>query len=335
MTEPSAAIRVEHLHRRFVTARKVEGLWASLKNLISPVYDEIKAVNDLELNIMPGELVGFLGPNGAGKTTTLKILSGLIPPTEGMVQILGVDPFQRDYDFLKSISLVMGQKQNLWWDLPPAETLALHRELYDIPPEEYRHRRDELVEMLEIGDCLDIQARKLSLGQRMRCELAVALLHRPRVLFLDEPTIGLDILMQKKIREFLLTYHARFQPTILLTSHYMEDVEALTKRIVVINRGRKVYDGALNRLTAEARLEKILTVTFTQPCPESVLQAWGSLIHVEGTRYRLRVTREKAASAAAGLYARGDVADLSLEEAPLEEALAGLFGQHPIPGDHP
>ncbi|HNV68061.1 MAG TPA: ATP-binding cassette domain-containing protein [Candidatus Ozemobacteraceae bacterium] len=221
----------------------------------------------------------------------------------------------------------MGQKQNLWWDLPPAETLALHRELYDIPRDDYHCRRDELVDMLEIGDCLDIQARKLSLGQRMRCELAVALLHRPQVLFLDEPTIGLDILMQKKIRDFLLAYHARFHPTILLTSHYMEDVEALTKRIIVINRGRKVYDGALSQLTAAARLQKTLTVTFADLRPESDFEKWGTLIEREGTRYRLRVPREKAASAAAELYSSGGVVDLTLEEAPLEEALAGLFAR--------
>ena len=328
-SEEPLAIRAEHLHRRFATARKQEGLWASLKSLISPVYDEIEAVVDLDLEIADGEMVGFLGPNGAGKTTTLKMLSGLIPPTSGMVQVLNVDPFQRDNGFLKSISLVMGQKQNLWWDLPPAETLALHRELYDIPLEEFRRRRDELVEMLEIVDCLDIQARKLSLGQRMRCELAVALLHQPRVLFLDEPTIGLDILMQKKIRGFLLDYYARFKPTILLTSHYMEDVEALTRRIIVINRGRKVYDGALHQLTAAARLEKILTVTFQTERSATELESLGKVVQSEGFRYCLRVPREQATSVAARLYDSGGVVDLTLEEAPLEEALAGLFGRQP------
>lgn len=321
----TCAVRTERLHRRFAAARKTEGLWASLKNLLAPVYDQIEAVVDLDLEIGAGELIGFLGPNGAGKTTTLKMLSGLIPPSGGLVQVLDVDPFQRDYEFLKRISLVMGQKQNLWWDLPPAETLALHRELYDIPADEFAIRRDELVEMLEIGDCLDIQARKLSLGQRMRCELAVALLHRPQVLFLDEPTIGLDILMQKKIRDFLLAYHARFRPTILLTSHYMEDVEALTKRLVVINRGRKVYDGPLDQLTAAARLEKTLTVTLAKSRERSELEKFGTIIEIEGTRYRLRVPRDRAASAAAELYGAGGVVDLTLEEAPLEEALADLF----------
>lgn len=327
MLPDRAVIRCEQLTRTFTVAPKAEGLWASVRAFFSPATTTVTAVAGLDMVIGEGELVGFLGPNGAGKTTTLKMLSGLIGPTAGSVRVLGVDPFRRDADYLRQISLVMGQKQNLWWDLPPAETLALHREIYDIPAAEFAARRDELVEMLDIADCLEVQTRQLSLGQRMRCELATALLHRPRILFLDEPTIGLDVLMQKRIREFLRAYHTRFGTTVLLTSHNMDDVEALTQRVVVINHGRKVFDGALHSLAAAARLDKILTVTFSAVPGNFKPEAWGTVLGVEGTRYRLKVAREQAPRVAAELYAGGGVHDLSLEEAPLEDALADLFAR--------
>jgi ABC-2 type transport system ATP-binding protein len=335
-TPAEALIFARGLCRTYKVRRKAEGIVASLQALFRPVWDNIEAVQDLDLTIGSGELVGFLGPNGAGKTTTLKMLSGLIVPTAGEVRVLGETPFTRVDHFLRQISLVMGQKQNLWWDLPPLETFALHREIYDIPPDEYRTRLAELVGMLEISDCLDIQVRKLSLGQRMRCELAVALLHRPRILFLDEPTIGLDILMQKKVRAFLLDYHARFQPTILLTSHYMEDVAALCRRVIVINHGRRVFDGPLPELTAKARPDRILTATFSRVPPTFDPTSFGTLLATDGPRFRFRVARAEAAGVAARLYAMGVIDDLTVEEPPLEEVMAPLFASHPpAPPAHP
>ena len=320
------AIKTHYLCRDFVVTPKDEGLLASVKNLFWPRYETLHAVADLDIEIEQGEMVGFLGPNGAGKTTTLKMLSGLIPPTSGTVEVFSYRPFEREERFLSQISLVMGQKQNLWWDLPPAETLAIHREIYNLSPEDYRTRLEELVEMLEIGECLSIQARKLSLGQRMRCELATALLHRPRILFLDEPTIGLDILMQKRIRAFLLDYHSRFGTTVLLTSHYMGDVAALAKRVIVINRGRKVFDGPYSSLTAKARPERILTVTFLSNPEAFEPERFGKIIEREGFRLRINVPRDKAPETAAKLFSTGSVADLTIEEPPIEEAVADLFG---------
>jgi ABC-2 type transport system ATP-binding protein len=319
------AIQTREVSRNYEIRRKAEGLTESLKGLFWPEYSTLTAVNQLDLEIQPGEIVGFLGPNGAGKTTTLKMLSGLLEPTAGSIQVLGFEPFRREVPFLQAISLVMGQKQNLWWDLPPIEALAIHREVYDIPGDEYKRRVAELVDLLEIGECIEVQARKLSLGQRMRCELATALLHQPRVLFLDEPTIGLDILMQKKIRRFLLEYHQRFQPTIILTSHYMEDVAALAQRVVVINRGKKVYDDTLARLTAEARPERMVTVTFREVPAAFQPETYGELIRRDGFRFIFRVERQKVGCVAARLYSSGLVHDLIVEEPPLEETMAHLF----------
>lgn len=319
------AIVTRQLSRQFSIRLKSEGLAASFRNFFSPVYKTVNAVLDLDMSINRGEIIGFLGPNGAGKTTTLKMLSGLLVPSAGSIEVLGFNPFNRDHEFLKSISLVMGQKQNLWWDLPPQETFEIHRRIYGLSDEQYRTRIDELVEMLEISDCLETQTRKLSLGQRMRCELAVSLLHQPAILFLDEPTIGLDILMQKKIRTFLLDYHRRFKPTILLTSHYMDDVAALAQRVIVINNGGKIFDGRLRELTDRMRPEKIMTVIINNgefPCQ---LREGCRLIHREGQLFRFLVSRELVGELAACLYSTGQIADLTIEDAPLEEIIGQLF----------
>ena len=234
----NTVIETVGLCRDFKVRLKSEGLAASVKNFFNPVYKTVSAVKSLDIAIQKGEIIGFLGPNGAGKTTTLKMLSGLLLPTCGEIKVLNHVPFSREKQFLQNISLVMGQKQNLWWDLPPLETFAIHKSIYQIEAKAFKERVDELIAMLEIEDCLETQTRRLSLGQRMRCELAVSLLHQPEVLFLDEPTIGLDVLMQKKIRSFLLDYHRRFNTTILLTSHYMDDVAALAQRVIVIDLGQ-------------------------------------------------------------------------------------------------
>lgn len=325
MTHACLCIEARGLSRSFDVRLKAEGLKASIAAFFRPRIETIDAVSDLEMLIEPGEIVGFLGPNGAGKTTTLKMLSGLIPPTGGSVRVMDFDPFQREHEFLRRISLVMGQKQNLWWDLPPAETLAIHRELYDLSATDFEARRNELVEMLGIRDCLEIQARKLSLGQRMRCELAVSLLHRPGVLFLDEPTIGLDILMQKRIRSFLLEYHAKFRPTILLTSHYMEDVSALARRVIVINRGIKVFDGSLDDLSRKTRADRILEVTFESVPDGFSPDRFGRLLNREGPRFSILVPCDRAPQFASELYSTGLVKDLTLQEPPLEEAISPLF----------
>jgi ABC-2 type transport system ATP-binding protein len=320
-------IKTENLNRTFNVRLKAEGLVASFKSFFNPTYRKVEAVKQLNIEVGEGEIIGFLGPNGAGKTTTLKMLSGLLIPTDGKIDVLGYDPFNRENDFLKSISLVMGQKQNLWWDLPPIETFAIHKEIYSIPEKQYRRQVDELVEMLEIQSCLEVQARKLSLGQRMRCELAVSLLHNPKVLFLDEPTIGLDILMQKKIRKFLKQYHQTYKPTILLTSHYMEDVAALAKRIIVIDLGQKVFDGNLKELTDKIHPEKIISVLFTQ-IPESFdFCDCGNLQEKHGEFFKLKVPRPEVSKIASKLYSSGIVADLSIEDPPLEDIIGTLFSR--------
>lgn len=319
------AIITQNLNRDFKVRQKAEGLKASISNFFKPVYRTVNAVKDLAMEIKTGEIVGFLGPNGAGKTTTLKMLSGLLMPTSGKIEVSGHIPFNRDHSFLRNISLVMGQKQNLWWDLPPVETFAIHRRIYDISESQFKNRIDELVEMLEIRDCLETQTRRLSLGQRMRCELAVALLHQPSILFLDEPTIGLDILMQKKIRSFLLDYHRRFKTTILLTSHYMDDVAALAQRVIVIDNGSKVFDGRLKDLTEKLHPEKIISVVShngTLPIQNS---EHCRLISHEGQHCRFLVTRQATPQIAAQLYATGQIEDLTIEDPPLEDIIGQLF----------
>lgn len=324
-TNEDFAIVTRQLNRQFNIRLKSEGLAASVRNFFAPKFKTVSAVCDLDMEIRRGEIIGFLGPNGAGKTTTLKMLSGLLVPSSGTMEVLGFNPFNRDHAFLNSISLVMGQKQNLWWDLPPIETFEIHRRIYSLSDADYRARIDELVEMLEISDCLETQTRKLSLGQRMRCELAVSLLHQPSILFLDEPTIGLDILMQKKIRSFLLDYHRRFKPTILLTSHYMDDVAALAQRVIVINSGRKIYDGRLKELTDKMQPEKIISVVINNGGFDCRIEEGCRLIHKEGQLYRFMVKREMVGELAAKLFSTGQIADLTIEDTPLEDIIGRLF----------
>ena len=319
------AIHTHRLQRDFHVREKAEGLWASLKAFVAPTRRTIEAVRHLDLHIPAGEIVGFLGPNGAGKTTTLKMLSGLLYPTSGEVRVLGHEPFARETRFLREISLVMGQKQNLWWDLPPIETFAIHREMYAIEPQRFEAWLNELVAMLEIEPCLRVETRKLSLGQRMRCELATALLHQPRVLFLDEPTIGLDVLMQKKIRGFLRSYHERFQPTIILTSHYMEDVSALARRVIVINHGEKIFDGPIEELIEQMNPTKRVTATFRSPPPKDVLPACQCASTEGGLRCTWNVPRAEAPELAARLYATGLIEDLAIDEPPLEDVISRMF----------
>lgn len=238
-------ITADHLSKHFKIHQKEEGFIGSLKSLFFRKYEENKAVDRISFTLEEGELVGFLGPNGAGKTTTLKMLTGLIHPTAGAAGVMGYIPWERKNEFRRQYALIMGQKNQLWMDLPALESFRLNREIYQIPERQFKNTLDELVDLLEVGKILHVQVRRLSLGERMKMEMIAALLHRPRVLFLDEPTIGLDIISQRKVREFLGRYNRDFGTTILLTSHYMEDIQALCKRVIIINQGRKVYDGQL------------------------------------------------------------------------------------------
>src|SRR6185295_14788853 len=241
-------IEVQHLTRVFRTYKKVPGFWGGVKGLFRREFEETTAAKDVSFHIAEGEFVGFLGPNGAGKTTTLKMLSGLIYPTSGTARVAGFDPTRRENAYRRIFALVMGQKNQLWWDLPASESFTLLRAIYALPQDQFQATLDELVTLLDVGKKLNVMVRELSLGERMKMELIAALLHRPRVLFLDEPTIGLDVVSQKAVRGFLRDYNRRHRVTILLTSHYMADIKELCERVIVIHKGKKIYDGALDRL---------------------------------------------------------------------------------------
>lgn len=244
-------IEVKNLSKSFNIYKKAPGLSGAIKSLFSRKYEKKSAVSDVSFSIEEGELIGFIGPNGAGKTTTLKMLSGLLYPSGGNVSVLGFNPFDRKKNFLKQISLVMGQKNQLWWDLPAMDTFLLNKEIYEISDADFKKRVEELTELLDVKDIVHVQVRKLSLGQRMKCELIAALIHQPKILFLDEPTIGLDVVVQEKLRNFIKEYNTKYKSTILLTSHYMRDVKHLCSRVIVINYGKIIYDGNLDTLMKE------------------------------------------------------------------------------------
>jgi ABC-2 type transport system ATP-binding protein len=319
-------ITVSHLAKHYFVHKRPPGVLAAIRSLLHRTKERVVAVEDLSFSIAAGERVGFLGPNGAGKTTTLKMLAGLLHPTSGEATVAGFTPRLRQAEFLRSIMLVTGQKQQLIWDLPPSETFELNRAIYDIPRSEFKATLDELVALLAIGELIDKPTRQLSLGERMKCELAAALLHRPKVLFLDEPTIGLDVTMQAAVRDFIRSYNERSGATVLLTSHYMDDVLALCPRVVVIDRGRLTYDGALEALVRDAKLEKHVTLRFSRAVERKDAEAIGgkvvsldersAVLQVEGGMVRDVVSRALAAL---------PVEDLRVEDAPIEEVIADLF----------
>jgi len=320
-----AVVEVFHLKKYYQVHKKEPGLLGSLKSLVKRKYEDVKAVDDISFQIEEGELVGFIGPNGAGKTTTLKCLSGLLYPTSGSISVLGFNPSERKPEFLKQISLVMGQKNQLWWDLPPIETFILNREIYEIPQEKYQRTLNELVDLLEIKDILKVQVRKLSLGQRMKCELVAALLHSPKVLFLDEPTIGLDVVMQKKMRDFIKEYNRRYQSTILLTSHYMGDVQELCKRVIIIDKGKIIYDGELSKIVEKYADHKQLTVLFNAEIDPKELVKIGEVKKYQFPRAVLSVPRATASLAASELLRKFPVADLDITEPPIEDIIREVF----------
>lgn len=322
---PEPVISVQNLSKHFKLHKKKPGLWGSIESLWYRKHEVVKAVDDISFEIDQGESIGFIGQNGAGKTTTLKILSGLLYPTTGAVKVLGFDPWQRQPAFQKQFALVMGQKNQLWWDLPPVETFELNKAIYEIPDAQYKKTLKKLVELLEVGEVLNTQVRKLSLGQRMKCELIAALLHTPKVLFLDEPSIGLDVVMQKALRDFIKNYNTEFKATIILTSHYMDDVKEICKRAIVIDRGQKVFDGDFKKLIDSYARNKILSLIFSEKVSGQKLRQFGEVRHHDGLTATILVPRATAAKAAAQVLTKLPVIDLNIEEPPIEAIIREVF----------
>lgn len=319
------AVIVDNLVKNFEIIEKEPGLSGAFKSLISPKIKQVHALRGISFTIQPGELVGFIGPNGAGKTTTLKTLSGLLFPTSGFVEVLEHNPWDRKPEFLKQISLVMGQKNQLWWDLPAIETFELNRAIYEIPTHIYEQSLKELTELLEVGKLLTTPVRKLSLGQRMRMELTAALLHKPKVLFLDEPTIGLDLVAQAKIRDFIYDYNRKYEATILLTSHNMDDLTDLARRVIVIDEGKILYDGALEELVTKFAKEKIIKATLSKEDNIGDLEKIGKVKKFVFPQVVLSVPRAATAVAAAELLQNFPVEDLTIEEIPIEDVIRKVF----------
>jgi viologen exporter family transport system ATP-binding protein len=319
------AVHVDALEKVFDVPEREPGLVAATKSLVRRKTRAVRAVDGISFGIEPGEVVGFLGPNGAGKTTTLKMLSGLLYPTGGEARVLGHVPSKREREFLRRITLVMGNRNQLQWDLPALDSFELNRAIYRIPREDFVALRDELVELLDVGDLVRKPVRQLSLGERMKVEVVGALVHRPQVLFLDEPTIGLDVTMQKRIRSFVAQYNARHGATVLLTSHYMADVEALCRRVVVIHHGRILYDGPLTGLADQFAAYKTIGVALENGAAD--LSRYGEVIHREGDWIVLRVPKADTSQVAARLLADQSVLDLNIEDPPIEDVIELVFAQ--------
>ena len=326
MTEP--AVRVDSLRKVFDVPEREAGLKAATKSLVRRRTREVRAVDGISFEIAPGEIVGFLGPNGAGKTTTLKMLSGLLYVSGGEAQVLGHVPSKRERDFLRRISLVMGNRNQLQWDLPALDSFELNRSIYRIPRSDFLALRDELIELLEIGDLVRKPVRQLSLGERMKVEIVGSLLHRPQVLFLDEPTIGLDVTMQKRIREFVALYRHRHEATVMLTSHYMADVEALCERVIVIHHGKILFDGDLAALSDTVAAWKTIAVVLENGAGD--LSAYGQVIHRDGELVTLRVPKSETARVTARLLAEQEVLDLNVEDPPIEDVIELVFAQEAV-----
>jgi ABC-2 type transport system ATP-binding protein len=318
-------ILLDALSKHFKVPVRESGLKASLGSLFKREFRTVKAVDEITFQIDQGEVVGFLGPNGAGKTTTLKMLSGLLYPTSGNATVLGFEPSRRQPQFLQQITLVMGNRQQLVWDLPALDSFDLMRAIYSIPTHEFIRTRDEFIDLLELKDLVNKPVRNLSLGERMKMEFAGALLHRPKVLFLDEPTLGLDVTMQRRIRTFVSEYNRRYGATVLLTSHYMADVEALCKRVIVIHHGKLLFDGGLTGLVEQFSAFKTVGVTLQTAAAD--LGKYGQVINQDGTRFTLRVPKADTAQVTARLLADLPVDDLNVEDPPIEDVIEQVFAQ--------
>lgn len=319
------AISVKNLVKEYSVYKKEPGFLGSLKSLVSRRYEKVKAIDDISFEIEEGELIGFIGPNGAGKTTTLKCLSGLLYPTSGEVKVLGYTPFDRKTKFLKSIALVMGQKNQLWWDLPAIETFSLNKEIYEIPTNQFNEVVGDLSKLLDVEEFLKVQVRKLSLGQRMKMELIAALLHNPKVLFLDEPTIGLDVVMQQNLREFIREYNRKYNATILLTSHYMGDVEALAKRVIVINHGKILFDGQLADLVKKHAPYKVISVVLNNMPNPKLLEGMGDIEKFKYPELVIKVPRDNTSEIAAKILSKMPVEDVNIENPSVEDIIRDVF----------
>jgi ABC-2 type transport system ATP-binding protein len=320
-----SVIEIEGLSKSYQVYQKKEGLAASVLGLFRREYRAVEAVRAIDLSVERGEFVAFLGPNGAGKTTTLKLLSGVINPSGGTARVLGHVPWKRENAYRRRFALVMGQKNQLWWDLPAAESFRLHQQIYRIDPRQFDATRDELTEMLDVRNLLSQPVRELSLGERMKMELCAALLHSPEVLFLDEPTIGLDVVAQYNVQKFLRHYQETREITILLTSHYMKDVAALCRRVVVIALGRIIYDGSLDGIRDRFGGQKVISLHFANGRIPDDLAAYGEVLLLENPRAKLRVPRSVVTDVLGSILSRHIVEDVSVEDPPLEEAIADMF----------
>lgn len=319
-------IEATDLTKIYRVFQKREGLLGALRGLVRRDYKEVRAVDGVSFAIERGEIVGFLGPNGAGKTTTLKMLSGLIYPTSGSARVLDFVPWERADTFRRRFSLIMGQKNQLWWDLPALDSFQLHREIYSIPPEKFKHTLGELTDLFGVGDLIRQPVRELSLGERMKMELIAALLHLPELLLLDEPTIGLDVVAQATILKCLKEYNSTRGVTMLLTSHYMRDVEALCRRVLVINHGKVIYDGLLAGITEQFGRLKLVRLEFADGVmPKEELSRFGEVTRQEGPVVDLRVDRTRVSEVLAAILDRYTVADMSVQDPPLDQMIARVF----------
>ena len=325
MASPStrSAVHVRDLRKTFRVPVREAGLQAALRSLFRREHREVRAVDGVSFDIEPGEVVGFLGPNGAGKTTTLKMLSGLLYPTSGEIAVLGHTPHRRERAYLRRMTMVMGNRNQLQWDLPALDSYELMRAIYRLPVDDFRRTRDEFIDLLDLGGLVDKPVRNLSLGERMKVEIAGALLHRPDVLFLDEPTIGLDVTMQKRIRTFVAEYNRRNGATVLLTSHYMADVQALCKRVIVIHHGRLLFDGGLAELATRFGATKTIGVALKDGVAD--LSAYGEILSTDDDRVTLRVSRTEAPEVTTRLLRDLPVADLTIEDPPIEDVIERVF----------
>jgi len=318
-------VHVDELTKIYKVPEREAGLRAAATALFRRHTRDVRAVESIAFEIGAGEVVGFLGPNGAGKTTTLKMLAGLLYPTSGEALVLGHVPSKRERAYLRRMTMVMGNRNQLQWDIPALDSYELNRAIYRLQREDYVAMRDELIDLLDVGDLVRKPVRNLSLGERMKVEIVGAMLHRPQVLFLDEPTIGLDVTMQKRIRTFIAEYNQRHGATVLLTSHYMADVEALCKRVIVIHHGKILYDGALASLADEFAAYKTIGVVLENG--GAPLDAYGEVVHREGDRVSLRVPKAETSRVAARLLAEHEVLDLTIEEPPIEDVIESVFAQ--------
>ncbi len=325
-------IEADNLTKIYRVAQKKEGVAGAVRGLFRREYREVHAVDGVSFLIQPGEMVAFLGPNGAGKTTTLKMLSGLIFPTSGSAQVLGFVPWERADAFRRRFSLVMGQKNQLWWDLPAADSFQLHREIYSLTPADFQRTLDELTEMFEVRELTRQPVRELSLGERMKMELIASLLHQPQLLLLDEPTIGLDVVAQVMIQKCLKEYNAHRGVTMLLTSHYMKDVEALCSRVLVITHGKLIYDGPLTGITEQFGQAKLVRLQFDGDDTPPDLERFGEVTERQGPVADLKVERSRVAEVMSAILERYTVVDMSVQDPPLEQVIARVFQEGEV--DH-